>query len=48
MTDANDGTPTFDRDIKPLFREGDRKSTYSSAGSKGARSLRTMTDLLLR
>ena len=26
MTDANDGAPTFDRDIKPLFREGDRSS----------------------
>ena len=26
MTDAKDGAPTFDRDIKPLFREGDRAS----------------------
>ena len=26
MTDANDGAPTFDRDIKPLFRERDRSS----------------------
>jgi hypothetical protein len=26
MTDANDVVPTFDRDIKPLFREGDRSS----------------------
>jgi len=24
MTDANDAVPTFDRDIEPLFREGDR------------------------
>jgi hypothetical protein len=26
MTDANDGAPTFERDIKPLFRAGDRSS----------------------
>jgi hypothetical protein len=26
MTDADDGALTFDRDIKPLFREGDRSS----------------------
>ena len=26
MTDANDGAPNFDRDIKPRFREGDRSS----------------------
>jgi hypothetical protein len=26
MTDANHGAPSFDRDIKPLFREGDRSS----------------------
>jgi hypothetical protein len=26
MTDANNVVPTFDRDIKPLFREGDRSS----------------------
>ena len=26
MTDANDAVPTFDRDIKPLFRERDRSS----------------------
>ena len=30
MTEANDGVPTFDRDIKPLFREGDRSSMLAS------------------
>jgi hypothetical protein len=30
MTDANDGAPTFDRDIKPLFRERDRSSMLAA------------------